>query len=316
MLLAIGLVTTVVALAIFYVRRLYSFWDRIGVPNIKPIIPHGNFKGMGSEYFQGESTQRLYNEMKGSGLSFCGVYMFHKPMALVLDVQLVKNILIKDFSYFHDRGMYRHDKDPLSGHLFLIEGQKWRNLRAKLTPAFTSGKMKCMYPTILAKATELRNTIQNMLSNEDSLDVELKDLLARYATDVIGNTAFGIECNSLKDPYAEFRRMGRLVLNKKGNSLSKMFLIHTSHRLARFFGIKSTVPEVEKFFLGIVRETVEYRERNNVTRNDFMDQLIKIKNGHNNSNGNDDKNMGFMLTELAAQVGVQLFIYLSLRTLP
>lgn len=300
----IGLVTTMAVLIIFYVKRLFLYWDRIGVPNIKPLIPYGNFKGMGTEYFQGEMTQKLYNEMKGNGLSFCGVYMFHKPMALVLDIELAKNILVKHFSYFPDRGLYRHDKDPLSAHLFLIEGQKWRNLRAKLTPTFTSGKMKYMYPTILAKAAELQNTLQKLLLDEDSLDVEVKDLLARYTTDVIGFTAFGIECNSLKDPNAEFRRMGRLVFEKKRNGLLKVLLIHTSHKLARFFGIKSTLPEVEKFFLGIVRETVEYRERNNITRNDFMDLLIKIKNGQDNLHGNDNHNMGFMLTELAAQAYV------------
>lgn len=298
----IGLVAAVIILIIFYVKRVFSFWDRLNVPNIKPQIPHGNFKGMGTKYFQGEMTQKFYNEMKGSG-KFCGIYMFQKPMVLVLDLQLAKNILVKDFSYFHDRGLYRHDKDPLSGHLFLIEGQKWRNLRAKLTPTFTSGKMKYMYPSILAKAAELQNTLQALLLSDDSLDVEVKDLLARYTTDVIGYTAFGIECNSLKDPNAEFRRMGRLVFEKKRNNLFKVLLIHTSHKLARFFGIKSTLAEVEKFFLGIVRETVEYRESNNISRNDFMDLLIRIKNGQK-SNKNDTENMGFTLTELAAQAYV------------
>lgn len=113
-----------------------------------------------------------------------------------------------------------------------------------------------MYRTILAKATELRSTSLKLLVYEDKLDIGMKNFLARYSTDVIGSTVFGIECNSLKDPKAEFRRMGRLV------SVQNV-----------------TLPAVEKFFLGIMGHS---REMNNISRND----LIKIKNEQQHSNGN------------------------------
>jgi cytochrome P450 family 6 len=35
---------------------------------------------------------------------------------------------------------------------------------------------------------------------------------------------------------------------------------------------------ISKFFMKVVEETVGYRERNNVTRNDFMQLLIQLKN--------------------------------------
>lgn len=90
----ISLLVTVCALLVYYVRHLFSYWDRVGIPNIKPSVPYGNFKGLGKKYFHGEITQKLYNQMKGSGL-FCGVYFFHLPIVLVLDLQFVKNVLIK-----------------------------------------------------------------------------------------------------------------------------------------------------------------------------------------------------------------------------
>lgn len=192
----VSLIVTLCALCAYYVKHLFSYWERMGIPTVKPLIPFGNFKGLGRQYFQGEITQKLYNEMKGSGRLFCGVYMFHVPVALALDLEFVKNVLIKDFQYFQDRGIYYNEKDdPLSAHLFSIEGQKWRTLRSKLTVTFTSGKMKFMYPTIIATANEFKNTLDHILLNKESLDVEMKDLLARFTTDVIGECAFGIECN-------------------------------------------------------------------------------------------------------------------------
>ena len=37
-------------------------------------------------------------------------------------------------------------------------------------------------------------------------------------------------------------------------------------------------PGISKYFSNMVEETVNYRERNNITRNDFMHLLIQIKN--------------------------------------
>ena len=37
-------------------------------------------------------------------------------------------------------------------------------------------------------------------------------------------------------------------------------------------------PRISKYFLNVFEETVNYRERNNITRNDFMQLLIQIKN--------------------------------------
>jgi hypothetical protein len=46
--------------------------------------------------------------------------------------------------------------------------------------------------------------------------------------------------------------------------------------LGRFF--KFPPKDVTKYFMNMVRDTVEYRENNKVKRNDFMQLLIQLKN--------------------------------------
>jgi len=48
------------------------------------------------------------------------------------------------------------------------------------------------------------------------LTVEMKDLFTRYTNDVIATSAFGIGCDSLKDPKNEFYEMGRDITNFRG----------------------------------------------------------------------------------------------------
>lgn len=140
-----------------------------------------------------------------------------------------------------------------------------------------------MYPTIIEVADRFKSTLCDLV--KDKTELEIKDLLARFTTDIIGTCAFGIECNSLKDPDAEFREMGRKVFEEPRHKSSIAFLIGSFKNVSRFFGLKVTREDVLQFFLKVVRETVEMREKNNISRNDFMDLLIKLKNKQDDSDG-------------------------------
>lgn len=104
--------------------------------------------------------------------------MLHTPVLMVNDVELIKQILVRDFSNFSDHGVNGNEKiDPLIGNLFFLSGEKWRIMRMKLTPAFTSGKLKHMFPLIMEIADDMVNAFDENL--KISHVVEVKDLSAR-----------------------------------------------------------------------------------------------------------------------------------------
>ena len=81
-----------------------------------------------------------------------------------------------------------------------IEGDKWKNLRAKLTPTFSSAKLKMMVPTILNVAEQFKTTIEK--SMEVNPEMEMKDLLARFTTDIIGEfitTSYFIQLTTIEN---------------------------------------------------------------------------------------------------------------------
>lgn len=104
--------------------------------------------------------------------------MLYAPVLMVNDLELIKQILVKDFSNFSHRGLYRNEEiDPLIGNLFFLSGEKWRIVRAKLTPTFTSGKLKHMFPLIIETANEMINAFDENLKVSNILQV--KDLASR-----------------------------------------------------------------------------------------------------------------------------------------
>ncbi|CAD7079485.1 unnamed protein product [Hermetia illucens] len=159
--------------------------------------------------------------------------------------------------------------------------------------------MKFMFPTVVEVADRFNETLGDIVRTESVL--EMKDLLARFTTDVIGSCAFGVECNSLKDPNASFRYYGRKVMDEPHLSPIMQILTIQYPDLARKLHVRIIAKDVEQFFIESVRKTIDYREKNNVRRNDFMDLLIQM-NKEETKKDDHSKQLGKLrLNDLAAQ---------------
>jgi cytochrome P450 len=128
---------------------------------MKPKSFFGNLKECALlETTVGEQLQRIYNEH--SDKPYVGIFSFDKPSLLICDVELVKNILVRDFQNFMDRIFSIEERfDPLFGNvLTLLRGQLWRHLRTNLTPVFTSRKMKLMFCLVDTCGKELADCLE------------------------------------------------------------------------------------------------------------------------------------------------------------
>lgn len=133
-----------------------------------------------------------------------------------------------------------------------------------------------MFQTIDDVSVKLMEVLRKE-AKEGGEIVEIKDILARFTTDVIGSAAFGLDCNSLEDKYSKFYQMGLKIFASPSAVLKRTF--RNSYRdLARLLGIKLLPDDVANFYMGITKETVKYRESNpNIKRHDFMNLLVEMK---------------------------------------
>lgn len=92
-------------------------------------------------------------------------------MVYFQDPELIKKILVKDFDTFVDRGIHMDPEDPLSQHLFRLRGVKWRGLRTKLSPTFTSGKLKMMFPFVIQQGYNYQKYLKNAVEKGEHIDV-------------------------------------------------------------------------------------------------------------------------------------------------
>ncbi|XP_017150534.1 probable cytochrome P450 6a20 [Drosophila miranda] len=288
----------VISLAVWWVHQNFSYWKRRGIPHDPPNIPKGNTSELMKTRQIADLFRETYCKYKGkTDGPFVGFYLYLKKSAIVTDIDFVKTVLIREFDKFHDRGLFHNEKDdPLTNHLVAIEGQKWRQLRQKMTPTFTSGKMKIMFPTVLEIGDEMIRVFAEKITGGPQ-PLNVADLVSRFSADVIGSCAFGLECNSLRNPNAEFVTMGKAAITERRYGKTADLFFFGAPKLAAKLRMKETVQKVEDFYMKIVRETVDYRLKDNVKRNDFMDMLIDMMIKYDKGNKQD----GISFNELAAQ---------------
>lgn len=270
--IALGFVFVALVTGISFFMWRHNYWQRMGfpVPVFEPI--YGHARGMGTSEFQAITMDRVYKNATGMG-PICGMYFFTEPTAMALEPEFLKHVLVKDFSYFHDRGLFVNEEtDPLSGHLFALEGERWRQIRTRVTPTFTSGKLKGMFKIML----EVSHNLVDYLS-ELPKELEMKDIFCRFSTDIIASCAYGIETNTLRDERSRLRELGAHIFHSNFIRNSYLMMINLYRHAAKRLNLRFIEKKDEDYFVGLIRETVEYRERTGYQRNDFINLLIQLK---------------------------------------
>ncbi|KAJ8940731.1 hypothetical protein NQ318_005482 [Aromia moschata] len=287
----VGIFTALVAVGYAYLKWTQQYWKRKNIPYVEPSSIFGNVQNPLSREsdFRG-AVAAIYNKAKVNGWRHVGLYSLSRPVYMPVDVELVKNVMAKDFNHFVDRGLYVPT-------FFALGGKRWRNLRVKLTPTFTSGKLKSMFQTLVDCGLVMER--ENVSSTHA---IDIKDILGNFSTDIIGSCAFGIECNSFKQPDSPFRAHSKNFFSRTKIGQLKGIFAQNFPRLARSLGVKLINPEVSQFYTKVVEDTVRYRLENNYKRKDLLQLLIDMKT---ENEGQDDGYVGdgnsLTMNEIVAQ---------------
>ncbi|CAH1395677.1 unnamed protein product [Nezara viridula] len=194
---------------------------------------------------------------------------------MIRDPEYVNIVLKSSFDHFSDRIFLVDEKtNPLDEHLFFLRGNKWRYLRNKISPLFSQVKLKWMYEEI-DKCVNLFDECLAELS--DGKDLDIKELLARYTTDVVASCGFGIEPQCLKNPSSEFRKIGREYFDPNKINMRMLFLRLSIPRLLMWFKIKTVSAKINNFFLTTTKNILHHRRSTGVVRKDFVQLLLELK---------------------------------------
>lgn len=248
-----------------------------------------------------EECQECYGAFPDE--KFIGIYdVFGVPAYLIRDPDLVKQVTTTDFDHFvNHKFKFEQDIDPLVDRsLFFIHDERWRQMRAAMSPNFTGSRMRAMHELIVRYTEEFVATLKDANDNKESHIYEAKKLMSRYASDIIATTAFGIEINSLKDPDNEFFKVGSEIANFDFWSSIKFLGVLNFPTLMRALKIRLFSDKNSNFLRHVINDNIEQRKKNHIVRNDFIDLMMKARDdSQTTQDETDDINVGFSTVEEA-----------------
>lgn len=109
-------------------------------------------------------------------------------------------------------------------------------------------------------------------------DVDIRNITAKFATNVIGICFFGLGTWPEDQGDSELRTYGKTLFKASPRFLLRDVCIMIWPKLLKVVKTSNSPSKPIEFFCSVFQETIAYREKNNVKRNDFVDCLIKARN--------------------------------------
>uniref|UniRef100_A0AAT9UTL3 Cytochrome P450 3635A3 short isoform n=1 Tax=Maconellicoccus hirsutus TaxID=177089 RepID=A0AAT9UTL3_MACHI len=278
--------SSVILLLYFILRHKLRYWERRGVPCIRQNFLSSELDWLIKDKSRFQYFKDIYDELAPHKY---GGYSVMPLKIMIRDPEYIKYVLTKEYDSFSSREKLFFTKtDPLTHFIFNLEGKEWKDTRAKLTPGFSSGKLKHMFELISECASEMDQTIN--ITAEKTIDVT--KFLRLYVMNVIFTCTYGLKVNKMENGCEIFLKMAGLI--RGGSNFSK--------KLANFFFILPSAIRhyvtssaygtySRDFFKKIVLDCIRHREENHILRNDFLQIFMTLMNADDETKWTIDKTL-------------------------
>lgn len=268
MLILVGTLSLV--FIIFYIKKTTNYWKQRNIIGPKPIPIFGNIKeSVLRRKHLATIHQEIYNDFPDEKV--VGIYSMTSPALLIRDLEIVKQILVKDFNCFSERGLII-SKEKLGDSLFHCNSNTWRVLRGKLTPYFSSIKLKSSFGTLSECGDRFIEYIEGVSDGEP--EQELHQLFRKFSIDATLSGIFNVKIDNYSgDTIDFFDKLHKSIFTK--SYLDEMSMLYSDFMKltnSSLFGETAV-----KFCHDIVKNASDHRNNNSVKKS-IMDMLIDLKN--------------------------------------
>lgn len=268
-------------LAVAYAIYHYCFkgldvFKKAGIRHIAPWPLMGNMAPIFLRQMSlANILQMFYNINQDA--KYVGVFDAMTPVVMIRDPELIKFIAVKHFDSFTDhRTLGNEIGEPLfAKNLFSLRGDKWRDVRNMLSPAFTSSKMKNMFKLMSDCATDFVDYLAKVPADKNVM--EMKECFTRYTSDTIATCAFGISVNSMKNPENEFYVNCKEATTFDFVRTVKFYMTRNMPLVCQLLGIKLITDRVSKFYNDLVKDTIHIRDTQNIVRPDMLQLMMESR---------------------------------------
>ncbi|XP_055589829.1 cytochrome P450 9e2-like [Uranotaenia lowii] len=281
--LAVG---TIALLIYYYISKKYQYFLSKPIPCLRPTFLLGSTGPMMFRRADFAShIRKLYGAFPESKV--IGFYDFTRPIIMLRDPETIKRVVVKDFDYFLDHTPLvpteQDNRDSFfMNSLFFLRGQKWRDMRSTLSPAFTGAKMRHMFGLVAECGRSMTEFLRHEVAQQDGkrLELEMKDVFSRFGVDCIASVAFGFQVDSLRQPENDFFIKGKAMLDLQSfTAMIHFMMLRLAPGFSRKIGVDFVSSGHAQYFKGIIKDNMKQRQTQNIIRDDMVHMLMEVRKG-------------------------------------
>lgn len=249
----------------WYYKNKYNYWLNRKIDGPKPQFPNGN------AYDNEHSTVKLvkWKELYGK---IYGIYNGFQPVLVIEEPEILKDILVTNFNKFSDRRLmtgHHYTKHDLVNQ----NGVNWKKDRSIISPTFSSGKIKLMFPLICQAYDCLDEELKTRIDlSEDQVD--MKSIFSKFTAMVVSKCAFASYFNVFSNPDNELFKQMQSIFKKN----RKRFILNTilPSFMRKFFSFSPINPDAINYIGVVCKEIIRQRKQMmDNSRTDLLQLLIE-----------------------------------------
>ncbi|KAI1718574.1 cytochrome p450 domain-containing protein [Ditylenchus destructor] len=210
----------VTSIIVIYAAAVYhvGYWKRRGIngPKGKPFV--GNI----DEWWGGSPVFKLREWTKKYGRVY-GIQEGRKNVMVVSDLDMLQELFLKKFEYFHGRKMA-----PMAGnvdvepkvHVFSARGARWKRLRAIANPVFSVNNLKKIIPILDDSTRAMMHFLDKEHNKGKSFNIH--PYFHELTMDVISRIALG------QQGTQQFRNKNVDIVNRIFSRIGRSWMIYLS----------------------------------------------------------------------------------------
>lgn len=205
---------------------------------------------------------------------------------MVCNPEIINGVLRQDFQKFsaNRKPECVREDDPLSQHLLALQGEKWKNLRSKIIPVFTSGKLKSMYYLINERVEEFLR----VLDQYEGKPIDAEKLCSQISISSIVSCAFGLDTKCMDPANDRFLKIGRSAFEAGFWKMVKVQLKMFHPAIFNFLRLTGYSKDSSDFCENFIKDVIAHRRASGYTRSDYVDILMKIQKELSERPGQDN----------------------------